>query len=222
MFVAACAASARPTIDALAKGFSSSAMCVPLTSRHAQHPGAGTPLLANREGTTVSHRHLSLISQGGTHNHPRNTPHGQLKLILRRCCFEATPIPAWVYNTETLGFLASTTPRSSTTATPENSSSQTRSSTSGPPRKSRGAQRLVTAARQAHRSNGTLRHRHKDGELIDVRVAYGCIDYDGRRRDRRVNDVSERKRLEQQLATRRRWRRSAASPAASRTTSTTC
>jgi hypothetical protein len=37
-----------------------------------------------------------------------------------------------------------------------------------------------------------------------------------------ITDITGRKLLEEQLARRRRWRRWAGSPAASRTTSTTC
>ena len=66
------------------------------------------------------------------------------------------------------------------------------------------------------------RHRRKDGALIDVEItAAGSF----RRAPRRLvlaQDVTERRRLEEQLATPRRWRRSAAWPAAWRTTSTTC
>ena len=141
-----------------------------------------------------------------------------------RLLFEASPLPMWVYDAETLPSSPSTTRRSATTATRARSSSAMTIARHPP---ARGHPRAARQHPPAAPGSPTPRHvaPPAQGRHADRRRDHGRADRVRGPRAALVlaHDVSERRQLEERPRARpRRWRRSAAWPAASRTTSTTC
>ena len=119
-----------------------------------------------------------------------------------RMLFEASPMPMWVYDAETLAFLAVNDAAIRHYGYSREEFLAMRSRTSARPRTSRRCSPTSRpAAGRARRAPKTWRHLRKDGSLIDVEITAGRITFEGRRAALVLaHDVSERKRLERRLA----------------------
>ena len=146
-----------------------------------------------------------------------------------RLLFDATPLPAWVYDAETLRFVAVNRAAVEHYGYSEAEFLENTILFVRPPED---AERVLSYVHDApgYARVGNFRHRRKDGALIDVEtISYG-FELDGRKvRIVVINDVTEQlqireqqEQLQAQILLGRRWRRWDDSPAASLTTSTTC
>jgi two-component system, cell cycle sensor histidine kinase and response regulator CckA len=116
--------------------------------------------------------------------------------------FEASPLPMWVYDAETLAFLDVNEAAVRHYGYSRDEFLRMTIADIRPP-EDIPAMLQDVAARGGPGSPApkTWRHRAKDGSLIDVEITAGRIQLDGRRAALVLaNDVSERKRLEQRLA----------------------
>jgi PAS domain-containing protein len=93
-------------------------------------------------------------------------------------------------------------------------------STSSPLRRRRHQQGFIGVAPRRHRRQGGRGGAAGTDETLERRVEERTADL--QRARRLQQEVAERERPRKRCARRRRWRRSASSPAASRTTSTIC
>ena len=113
--------------------------------------------------------------------------------------FEASPTPMWVYDADTLAFLAV---NDAAVRHYGYSREEFLAMTIKDIRPPEEVPRLLAdvADPGSPRAN-TWRHKRKDDSIIDVEITAGRIDYEGRRAALVVShDVSERKRLEGRLA----------------------
>ena len=116
--------------------------------------------------------------------------------------FEASPTPMWVYDAESLAFLAVNDAAIRHYGySREEFLAMTIKDIRPPEDVPRLLADVVGGGGPGSPAARTWRHRLKDGTLIDVEVTAGRIDYEGRRAALVVShDVSERKRLERRLA----------------------
>jgi two-component system, cell cycle sensor histidine kinase and response regulator CckA len=119
-----------------------------------------------------------------------------------RMLFEASPLPMWVYDAETLGFLA-------VNDAAVRHYGYTRQEFLGMTIKDIRPPEDVDAVLASLRSSGgpgspmpgTWRHRTRDGTIIDVEITAGRIRFEGRRAALVLaHDVTERLRLEERLS----------------------
>ncbi|HET6547578.1 MAG TPA: ATP-binding protein [Solirubrobacter sp.] len=116
--------------------------------------------------------------------------------------FEASPTPMWVYDAETLAFLAVND------AAVRHYGYERGEFLAMTIKDIRPAEDLpalmadvVSAGGPGSPGANTWRHQRKDGSLIDVEITAGRIDYEGRRAALVVaHDISDRMRLERRLA----------------------
>ena len=144
-----------------------------------------------------------------------------------RLLFDATPLPAWVYDAETLRFIAVNRAAVEHYGYSEAEFLENTILLVRPPED---AERVLDFAHDApgYARVGNFRHRRKDGALIDVEtISYG-FELDGRKvRFVVINDVSEQlqireqqEQLQAQLLLAQKMDAVGDSPAASPTTST--
>jgi PAS domain S-box-containing protein len=140
-----------------------------------------------------------------------------------RLLFKAIPLPTWVYDAETLRFLAVNDAAVRVYGWSREEFLAMDITAIRPAGEAEELRCYVGAMGDGfHQSAGRWRHLTRAGGELLVEVTSHSIDFGGRRaRLVHVADITERRRLGTSCATRRRWTRSAASPAASRTTSTT-
>ncbi|MDA0181487.1 response regulator [Solirubrobacter phytolaccae] len=116
--------------------------------------------------------------------------------------FEASPTPMWVYDADTLAFLAVNDAAVEHYGYAREQFLAMSIKDIRPPEDV--PKLLADVASQGgpgSRNSATWRHRRADGSLIDVEITSGRIDFEGRRAALVVaHDVSERKRLERRLA----------------------
>jgi PAS domain S-box-containing protein len=170
-----------------------SAMCVPLT--------AGTTVMGTL-GLVATRRHytqadLELISEIAR----RTAVALEIDRSRRQSqmLFEASPTPMWVYDADTLAFLAV---NDAAVRHYGYSREEFLAMTIKDIRPPEEVPRLLAdvADPGSPRAN-TWRHKRKDDSIIDVEITAGRIDFEGRRAALVVShDVSERKRLEGRLA----------------------
>jgi PAS domain S-box-containing protein len=119
-----------------------------------------------------------------------------------RMLFEASPLPMWVYDAETLAFLAV---NDAAIRHYGYSRAEFLAMTLRDIRPPEDVPQLLLNVRGdggpgSHRP-GTWKHLTKDGSLIDVEITAGRIEFDGRRAALVLaNDVSERVRLQRRLS----------------------
>ena len=119
---------------------------------------------------------------------------------LYRLLFDATPMPVWVFDRETLRFLAV---NESALKQYSYSREEFLSMTLADIRPAEDVvglrQAIADAPQQLHRLSG-WRHRRKDGSLMDVEIIGHLIEFDGRPAELiLVNDVTQRRRAETEL-----------------------
>ena len=180
-------------MEAMRKFGVKSAMCVPLT--------AGTHVLGTI-AMLATQRHYSTADLDLIMEIARRTA---VALEIDRSrqasqmLFEASPTPMWVYDVESLCFLAvnDAAIRHYGYARDEFLSMSIKDI-----RPAEEIPRLLAdVANPGSPSANTWRHRRKDGTIIDVEITAGRIDYEGHQAAMVVShDVSERKRLERRLA----------------------
>jgi hypothetical protein len=119
-----------------------------------------------------------------------------------RMLFEASPLPMWVYDAETLAFLAV---NDSAVRHYGYSREEFLAMTIREIRPGEDVPKMLLNVRgdggPGSPKPGTWRHLTKDGRTIDVEITAGRIEFDGRRAALVLaNDVSERMRLERRLS----------------------
>ena len=116
--------------------------------------------------------------------------------------FEASPTPMWVYDADSLAFLAVNDAAIRHYGySREEFLAMTIKDIRPPEDIPRLLADVVGGGGPGSPAARTWRHQRKDGTLIDVEITAGRIDYEGRRAALVVShDVSERKRLERRLA----------------------
>jgi PAS domain S-box-containing protein len=117
-----------------------------------------------------------------------------------RLLFDRNPLPMWVYDTETLAFLAV---NDAAVSHYGYSQEEFAAMTIKDIRPEEDVPALLAALGQGMGSmdTGGFRHRKKDGSIIDVEITAGRVVFDGR--DAALvlaNDVTDRKRLEREFA----------------------
>jgi len=134
--------------------------------------------------------------------------------------FDASPLPMWVYDAETLRFLAVNDAAIRHYGySREEFLAMTLKDIRPPAEVPR---MLADVAEAGSPRPGTWQHRRRDGSIIDVEItAGGSSSRAGARRSSSPTTSVSASGSSAASPTRRRWRRSGASPAASRTTSTT-
>jgi PAS domain S-box-containing protein len=180
-------------IEAMRKFNVSSAMCVPMTA--GTHVLGTIALLATNRHYTQSD--LELISEiarrtAAAIEIDRSRERSQM-------LFEASPTPMWLYDTETLAFLAVNDAAIRHYGYSREEFLAMTIKDIRPPEEI--PRLLADVADPGSPSANTWHHRRKDGSLIDVEITAGRIDFEGRAAALVVShDVSERKRLERRLA----------------------
>ncbi len=172
-----------------------SAMCVPLTTG-TRVIGALSLLATERHYGNADLELMVEIGRRTATAVESDRTRAQTQML-----FEASPTPMWVYDFETLRFLAV---NDATVERYGYSHEQFRSMTIKDIRQPEDIP-LLLADIQSHGGAGSRqakewRHRLADGSMIDVEVTTGRIDFEGRHAVLVVShDVSERKRLERRL-----------------------
>ena len=118
-----------------------------------------------------------------------------------RLLFDSNPAPMWVYDSETLGFLAVNDAAVQHYGYAREEFLAMSILDIRPDQDHDGVRELA-ASRQAHRrvTNGTWRHRKKDGSLIEVAVYAQGLQYEGRAAALvAVMDLTDRKRAEDEV-----------------------
>ncbi len=184
-------------IEAMRKFNVTSAMCVPMIAR--SHIVLGTIALLATD-THYSRSDLDLISEIARRTAvaleiDRSREASQM-------LFEASPTPMWVYDADSLAFLAV---NDAAIRHYGYSREEFLAMTIKEIRPAEDVPQLLAdvagGGGPGSPSPRTWRHQRKDGSLIDVEVTAGRIDFEGRRAALVVShDVSERKRLERRLA----------------------
>jgi PAS domain S-box-containing protein len=180
-------------IEAMRKFNVSSAMCVPMI--------AGSRVLGTiallATNTHYSPADLELISEVARRTAvaleiDRSRERSQM-------LFEASPTPMWLYDTETLAFLAVNDAAIRHYGYSREEFLAMTIKDIRPPEEI--PRLLADVADPGSPRANTWRHRVKDGTIIDVEITAGRIDFEGRAAALVVShDVSERKRLERRLA----------------------
>ena len=183
-------------IDAMRKFNVTSAMCVPMTA--GSHVLGTIALLAT--DTYYSQADLDLISEIARRTAvaleiDRSRQASQM-------LFEASPTPMWVYDADSLAFLAVNDAAIRHYGySREEFLAMTIKDIRPPEDVPQLLADVVGGGGPGSPAARTWRHQRKDGTLIDVEITAGRIDYEGRRAALVVShDVSERKRLERRLA----------------------
>jgi PAS domain S-box-containing protein len=118
-----------------------------------------------------------------------------------RDLFHKNPHPMWVYDVETLRFLAVNDAAMHTYGYSRDEFLAMGIRDIRPPEDVESMLASVRAPSEGYRRPGLWRHLHKDGSLIDVEISGHDAEWDGRKaRVISAIDVSERRRLEAQLA----------------------
>jgi hypothetical protein len=118
-----------------------------------------------------------------------------------RDLFDSNPIPMWVFDVETLDFLAVNDAAVATYGYSREEFLGMTLSDIRPPEDVAAMLASVAAPGEGYRPSDLWRHRRKDGTLLDVEVSGHDIEFEGRKaRVIAAIDVSERRRLEAQLA----------------------
>ncbi len=180
-------------IEAMRKFNISSAMCVPLT---AGTRVVGTiALLANDRYYSAADLDLmSEIARRTAVALEIDRSRAQSQML-----FEASPTPMWVYDAESLAFLAVNDAAVRHYGYTRDEFLAMTIKDIRPPEEV--PRLLADVADPGSPRANTWRHKCKDGSIIDVEITAGRIDYEGRRAALVVShDVSERKRLEGRLA----------------------
>ncbi|HEX6026931.1 MAG TPA: ATP-binding protein [Solirubrobacter sp.] len=170
-----------------------SAMCVPMTT--GSHVVGTIGLLAtNRHYSTADLDLISEIARRTAVALEIDSSRRQSQML-----FEASPTPMWVYDADTLAFLAVNDAAVRHYGYSREEFLQMTIKDIRPPED---VPRLMAdVADPGSPRAGTWRHMRKEGSLIDVEITAGRIAYEGRRAALVVaHDVSERKRLESRLA----------------------
>ena len=118
-----------------------------------------------------------------------------------RALFDSNPHPMWVYDCETLRFLAVNAAAVESYGYSRNEFLDMTIEDIRPPEDIPALRANLAAQTPPGMERGDLwRHRKKDGTLIDVEISSHGVSFDGQRaRLVLANDVTERKRLEDQL-----------------------
>jgi len=129
--------------------------------------------------------------------------------IPSRELFENNPLPMWVFDFESLAFLAVNDAAIRQYGYSRREFLAMTIKEIRPPGDIPALLEKVSQPLDAYAATGTWRHRKKDGTLIDVEITSHTIHYAGRKaRLVLANDVTERKRLEQYLhEAAEEWRR---------------
>jgi two-component system, cell cycle sensor histidine kinase and response regulator CckA len=173
-----------------------SAMCVPLTSG-ARTVGALSLLATERHYGNADLELMVEIGRRTAAAIESDRTRARTQML-----FEASPTPMWVYDFETLRFLAV---NDATVERYGYSHAEFQAMTIKDIRLPEDVPALLADV-QSHGGAGSRqarewRHRLRDGSLVDVEVTTGRIDFEGRHAVLVVaHDVSERKRLERRLA----------------------
>ena len=140
-----------------------------------------------------------------------------------RMLFDASPVPSWVYDAETLQFLAVNDAAVRHYGWSRDEFLAMRITEIRPAAEVEALLEEIHGGSVGSHKRETWRHQLRDGTIIDVEISAGRIVFDGRDAALVVSrDVTERRELEERSPRPRRWRPWGASPAVSRTTSTTC
>jgi PAS domain S-box-containing protein len=122
-----------------------------------------------------------------------------------RDLFDSNPIPMWVFDFETLRFGAVNDAAVATYGYSREEFLRMTLSDIRPPEDVAAMLASVAAPGEGYRPSDVWRHRRKDGALLDVEVSGHDIEFEGRKaRVIAAIDVTERRRLEAQLAEARR------------------
>jgi diguanylate cyclase (GGDEF)-like protein/PAS domain S-box-containing protein len=117
-----------------------------------------------------------------------------------RQLFESNPLPMWVYDVETLRFLAVNAAAVAHYGYSHDEFLAMGMQDIRPPEGIPALREFITNYARQHRATGIWRHRKKNGALIDVETTSYLIDFEHRvARLAVANDITERIRVEQQL-----------------------
>ena len=180
-------------------------LCVPLVTR--ERPWGAITLITTSPDRAFRAADLDLVAELAR----RAAATVETSRLLRslasseeryRMLFEANPLPMWVYDSETLRFLAV---NESAVRAYGYTRAEFLAMTIEEIRPREDIEALLASLRErggpGSPTPGTWRHRKKDGTLIDVEITAGKVQFEGRRAALVLaHDVTERLQLEERLA----------------------